>query len=68
MYIDSDTKIQVLHAVNELPCAEKEQCAAFIVRTSLCDFQVALLADTMIRVNDSEKSMPSLYGRIVSKI
>lgn len=33
MYIDSDTKIQVLDAMSELPCAEKEQCAAFIVRT-----------------------------------
>jgi hypothetical protein len=31
MYIDSDTKIQVLNTMSELPRAEKEQCAAFIV-------------------------------------
>ncbi|KAF8547857.1 hypothetical protein OG21DRAFT_1424121 [Imleria badia] len=30
MYIDSDTKIQVLDTMSELPRAEKEQCAAFI--------------------------------------
>ncbi|KAF9231782.1 glycosyl transferase family group 2-domain-containing protein [Melanogaster broomeanus] len=30
MYIDSDTKIQVLETMSELPRAEKEQCAAFI--------------------------------------
>ncbi|KAG9312749.1 glycosyl transferase family group 2-domain-containing protein [Chiua virens] len=30
MYIDSDTKIQVLDTMSELPCAEKEQCGAFI--------------------------------------
>lgn len=32
MYIDSDTKIQVLDTLSELPRAEKEQCGAFIVR------------------------------------
>lgn len=31
MYIDSDTKIQVLDTMSELPRAEKEQCGAFIV-------------------------------------
>ncbi|KIJ67352.1 hypothetical protein HYDPIDRAFT_108074 [Hydnomerulius pinastri MD-312] len=30
MYIDSDTKIQVLETMSELPRAEKEQCGAFI--------------------------------------
>ena len=31
MYIDSDTKIQVIDTMSELPRAEKEQCGAFIV-------------------------------------
>ncbi|KAF8839998.1 hypothetical protein BDN67DRAFT_1011860 [Paxillus ammoniavirescens] len=30
MYVDSDTKIQVMGTMSELPRAEKEQCAAFI--------------------------------------
>ncbi|KIJ19375.1 hypothetical protein PAXINDRAFT_127502 [Paxillus involutus ATCC 200175] len=30
MYVDSDTKIQVVETMGELPRAEKEQCAAFI--------------------------------------
>ncbi|KIK95869.1 hypothetical protein PAXRUDRAFT_11174 [Paxillus rubicundulus Ve08.2h10] len=30
MYVDSDTKIQVVETMGELPCAEKEQCGAFI--------------------------------------
>ena len=34
IYIDQNTRIQVLETISELPAAEKDQCAAFIVRMS----------------------------------
>lgn len=59
MYIDSDTKIQVLDTMSELPRAEKEQCAAFIVR-----IRPDTTNSRLILVNDnSETSMPSLCGQ-----
>jgi hypothetical protein len=35
IYIDRDTRIQILETMNHLPQAEKEQCGAFLVRPSL---------------------------------
>lgn len=35
MYIDRETRIQILDSIEHLPTAEKDQCAAFIVRLSL---------------------------------
>ena len=32
IYVDVDTRIQVLDTILHLPNAEKDQCAAFIVR------------------------------------
>ena len=34
IYIDQNTHIQVLESIGELPGAEKDQCAAFIVHIS----------------------------------
>ena len=38
MYIDQETRIQILDSIEQLPTAEKDQCAAFIVRRSLTSF------------------------------
>lgn len=35
IYIDSDTRIQILDSMAYLPRADKEQCGAFIVRLFL---------------------------------
>jgi hypothetical protein len=32
LYVDPDTRIQIIDSINDLPRAEKEQCGAFIVR------------------------------------
>lgn len=32
MYVDQETRIQILDSIEQLPSAEKDQCAAFIVR------------------------------------
>ncbi len=36
LYIDDDTRIQILDTMEELPRADKEQCGAFIVSRSSC--------------------------------
>ena len=35
IYVDKDTRIQVLDSMNRLPRADKEQCGAFIVSTTI---------------------------------
>lgn len=37
IYVDNDTRIQIMNTMAFLPRADKEQCAAFIVRISKCD-------------------------------
>jgi len=32
LYIDVNTRIQILDTIDQLPSAEKDQCGAFIVR------------------------------------
>lgn len=32
IYVDDDTRIQILDSMPDLPRADKEQCGAFIVR------------------------------------
>lgn len=32
IYVNDDTRIQILETMSELPRADKEQCGAFIVR------------------------------------
>lgn len=34
IFLDTDTRIQILDSMSYLPRADKEQCAAFIVRFS----------------------------------
>ena len=69
MYIDSDTKIQVLDTISELPRAEKEQCAAFIVRTFNRNFRLDTTHSHRDLVhNDSETNMSLLCGPTVLKI
>ena len=35
IYVDTDTRIQIVDTMAFLPRADKEQCAAFVVRASL---------------------------------
>lgn len=61
IYIDRDTRIQVIETNDDLPQAEKDQCGAFIVSLfhhmgrELCS-----LHDTFSVMSD-----PSFYGHIL---
>ena len=48
LYIDYDTKIQIVETMKELPRAEKEQCGAFIVSNPV-DLQLDLTCFSLER-------------------
>lgn len=62
MYIDSDTKIQVVETMHELSRAEKEQCGAFIVSMFL------RLDDTLHNEPYSETNGRLWFGPTILKI
>lgn len=61
MYIDSDTKIQVLEAMGDLPRAEKEQCGAFIVRRICHAFHFT--PPTHVAISTARRTRHGCMGR-----
>lgn len=61
IYIDRDTRIQVIQTIGELPQAEKDQCGAFIVR-SLTRFLHTSCDDSLSAMND-----PWYFGLMPSR-
>ncbi|KAH0835762.1 glycosyl transferase family group 2-domain-containing protein [Lanmaoa asiatica] len=63
MYIDSDTKIQVLGTMSELPRAEKEQCGAFIRDEHAIVIWADSFENIMPLCHDLEEKMIKLVWR-----
>ncbi|KAF9220634.1 hypothetical protein BS17DRAFT_739077 [Gyrodon lividus] len=63
MYVDSDTKIQVVETMGELPRAEKEQCAAFIRDERVMVIWADNFDDILPLCRDLEEKMIKLVWR-----
>lgn len=48
IYIDKDTRIQILDSVSHLPKADKEQCGAFIVSLFHHHYNIALFLSSTL--------------------
>ena len=56
LYVDTNTRIQILETMARLPRADKEQCAAFIVRIILVFSNVQSWLIYFVRSATSESS------------
>jgi hypothetical protein len=66
MYINQDTRIQILDSISELPGAEKDQCGAFIVRIYIFDLFPHLYVYYYYYPRSATK-VPWFYGATSSK-
>jgi hypothetical protein len=53
IYVDANTRIQILETMMMLPHADKEQSAAFIVRTSFLIFKLRPLLTNGVHIHSA---------------